>query len=80
MCALPHFVESTKVTSHLLAVHKYNLKNDLTEHANPQRPSYALGREGGLLLCTWPKGGKLSYPLYTAMKSGQELNTRWHRT
>ncbi|MGN6266786.1 MAG: GH116 family glycosyl hydrolase [Ginsengibacter sp.] len=62
MCALPHFVESTKVTSHLLAVHKYNLKNDLTEHANPQRPSYALGREGGLLLCTWPKGGKLSLP------------------
>jgi len=62
MCALPDFVESTKVTSHLLAVHKYNLKNDLTEHANPQRPSYALGREGGLLLCTWPKGGKLSLP------------------
>jgi hypothetical protein len=43
-------------------VHKYNLKNDLTEHANPQRPSYALGKEGGLLLCTWPKGGKLSLP------------------
>jgi uncharacterized protein (DUF608 family) len=62
MCALPDFVENTKVTSHLLSVHKYNLKNDLTEHANPQRPSYALGKEGGLLLCTWPKGGKLSLP------------------
>jgi len=34
----------------------------LREHANPQRPSYALGNEGGLLLCTWPKGGKLSLP------------------
>jgi len=62
MCAIPDFVENTKVTSHLLSVHKYNLKNDLTEHANPQRPSYALGKEGGLLLCTWPKGGKLSLP------------------
>src|SRR5262249_7984824 len=31
-------------------------------HANPQRPSYACGSEGGLLLCTWPKGGELSLP------------------
>ena len=46
----------------LLAVHKYNLKQDLSEHANPQRPSFALGNEGGLLLCSWPKGGKLSLP------------------
>jgi hypothetical protein len=38
------------------------LKKNLSEHANPQRPSYALGNEGGLLLCSWPKGGKLSLP------------------
>ena len=62
MCAIPDFIDTKKITSHLLAVHKYNLKNDLREHANPQRPSYALGNEGGLLLCTWPKGGKLSLP------------------
>ena len=49
-----------------LAVHRYNLRKDLTEHANPQRPTYAFGHEGGLLLCTWPKGGKLSLPfVYT---------------
>ena len=42
--------------------HKYNLCPDLSEHANPQRPTYALGKEGGLLLCTWPKGGELSLP------------------
>lgn len=51
-----------KITSHLTAVHKYNFKTDLSEHANPQRPSFALGNEGGLLLCSWPKGGKLSLP------------------
>ena len=62
MCAIPDFIDTKKITSHLLSVHKYNLKNDLREHANPQRPSYALGNEGGLLLCTWPKGGKLSLP------------------
>ena len=62
MCAIEDFIDPEKVTSHLLSVHKYNLKKDLSEHANPQRPSYALGNEGGLLLCTWPKGGKLSLP------------------
>lgn len=62
MCGLPSFVDDNKVSSHLLAVHKYNLKASLKEHANPQRPGYALDTEGGLLLCTWPKGGKLSLP------------------
>ncbi|WP_018616402.1 GH116 family glycosyl hydrolase [Segetibacter koreensis] len=62
MCGLENFIDRQKVQSHLLSVHKYNLKKDLTDHPNPQRPSYALGNEGGLLLCTWPKGGKLSLP------------------
>ena len=62
MCGLADFLDPIKVRSHLLAVHKYNLKKDLTDHANPQRPAYALGTEGGLLLCSWPKGGKLSLP------------------
>ncbi len=62
MCGLEDTIDAVKLKSHLLAVHKYNLKQNLSEHANPQRPSYALGEEGGLLLCSWPKGGKLSLP------------------
>lgn len=62
VCGLPDFLDTKKVESHLLAIHKYNLKKDLSEHENPQRPAYAVGDEGGLLLCTWPKGGKLSLP------------------
>lgn len=62
MCGLENPVDNSKVKSHLLSVHKYNLKKNLSEHANPQRPAYAVGNEGGLLLCTWPKGGKLSLP------------------
>jgi hypothetical protein len=38
------------------------LKKDLSDYSNPQRPGYALGNEGGLLLCTWPEGGQLSLP------------------
>ena len=62
MCGMGDFVDREKVKSHLLAVHKYNLKKDLRDHINPQRPSFAMGNEGGLLLCTWPKGGKLTLP------------------
>ena len=62
MCGLDDTIDKTKIKSHLLAVYKYNLKENLSEHANPQRPAYALGDEGGLLLCSWPKGGKLSLP------------------
>jgi len=62
MCGLDEILDQEQVTSHLKAVHKHNLKLDLSDHVNPQRPSYALGNEGGLLLCTWPKGGKLSLP------------------
>lgn len=62
VCGLDEMVDADKVTSHLLAVHKYNLKRDLSDFANPQRPSFAMGNEGGLLLCTWPRGGELSLP------------------
>lgn len=63
MCGLDgDLVDVEKVRSNLLAIHKYNLKKDLSEHANPQRPAYALGDDGGLLLCTWPHGNALSIP------------------
>ncbi|UCE47948.1 MAG: hypothetical protein JSW47_20410, partial [Phycisphaerales bacterium] len=62
MAGLGEIVDAEKVRSHLRAVHKYNLKHDLSDHANPQRPAFALGRDGGLLLCTWPRGGQLSIP------------------
>lgn len=62
VCGLKNIVDSGKVASHLNSVYKYNFKSDLTDHSNPQRPSYALGKEGGLLLCTWPKGEMLSLP------------------
>ncbi len=62
VCGLDNPFDDDKITSHLLSVYKYNFKKDLSEHANPQRPAYAVGNEGGLLLCTWPKGGELSLP------------------
>ena len=62
VCGLDEILDNAKVTSHLEAVYKYNLRTDLSDHANPQRPTFAAGKDGGLLLCTWPKGGELSLP------------------
>ena len=62
VCGMPEIFDREKIKSHLVAIHKYNLKSDLTEHANPQRPTFAMGDDGGLLLCSWPKGGKLQLP------------------
>jgi uncharacterized protein (DUF608 family) len=62
VCGLPEPLDPDKVKSHLGSVYSYNLKRDLSDFSNPQRPGYALGNEGGLLLCTWPEGGQLSLP------------------
>jgi uncharacterized protein (DUF608 family) len=62
MCGLEDPLDTDKTKSHLKSVYKYNLKHDLSDHVNPQRPTYALGDEGGLLLCSWPKGEQPSLP------------------
>lgn len=61
---LGDIMDEKKVASHLKSIHKYNLKSDLSEHPTLRRPGYALDGEGGLLLCTWPKGDELSLPFY----------------
>jgi uncharacterized protein (DUF608 family) len=63
MCGLDDdIVDQDKVRSNLKAIHKYNLKADLSDHANPQRPAFAMGDDRGLLLCTWPHGNALAIP------------------
>jgi non-lysosomal glucosylceramidase len=45
----------------LHAIYRYNWRADFWDHANPQR-IYALNDEQGLLLCTWPRGGRPELP------------------
>ena len=64
-CGLGSILDDGKIASHLNAVYRYNFKHDLSVVANPtssRRAAYGLGREGGLLLCTWPRGERLSIP------------------
>ena len=62
MAGLEDFIDDKKVLNHLNSIYKYNLKTDLSDHVNPQRPTYGMGKEGGLLLCTWPRGDDLTLP------------------
>jgi uncharacterized protein (DUF608 family) len=50
------------VNSTLRSIHKYNFIRDLSKHACGQRPGFAQGDDGGLLLCSWPRGGKPTIP------------------
>ena len=58
MCGLDDTIDHAKIKSHLLAVYKYNLKENLSEHANPQRPSFALGDEGWFVIVLLAKRRK----------------------
>jgi uncharacterized protein (DUF608 family) len=61
-CGVEPPLNPDKTRKHLESVFKYNFKPDLSSHSNPQRPTYAFGGEAGLLLCSWPRGGKPSLP------------------
>lgn len=43
------------------AIVEHNFRSDLTTHESTQRV-YALGDEGGLLLASWPRGGRPAIP------------------
>jgi uncharacterized protein (DUF608 family) len=66
VCGLGEIIAPAKVASHLQAVYRNNFKPDLTLHANSQRSTFAQGSEGGLVLCTWPKGGRPPLPFVYA--------------
>ncbi len=61
-CGLGGILDPEKVGKHLASVFRYNFRPDLSAHSNTQRPTFAFGNDGGLLLCSWPKGGKPSLP------------------
>ncbi len=62
LCSVETSQSRESIRSHLAAAYRHNFKPSLWTHANPQRPGYALGDEPGLLLCTWPRGGRPTLP------------------
>lgn len=61
MLQLGDLLDPEHVRQALRSIFRYNWKSALWEHANPQRV-YALNDEAGLLLATWPHGGRPLFP------------------
>lgn len=61
MLHLGDLFDPQHVRKTMASIFRYNWKSDLSEHANPQR-IYALNDEAGLLLATWPRGGRPALP------------------
>jgi non-lysosomal glucosylceramidase len=62
---LGRLLPEAHVRSALASIRRYNVRESLAEHHNVQR-AFALGDEPGLLLCTWPRGGRPSLPFVYA--------------
>jgi uncharacterized protein (DUF608 family) len=62
LCGVESPQDHAEIRSHLSAVYSHNFRRSLADHVCTQRPGYALGEEAGLLLCTWPRGGRPSLP------------------
>jgi uncharacterized protein (DUF608 family) len=61
MLGLGYLFDRQKVKEALSSIFRYNWREDLFTHANPQR-IYALDGEAGLLVCSWPRGGRPEFP------------------
>jgi hypothetical protein len=79
-CGVSPVLNPEKVTGHLLSVYRHNFRKKLSDHANPQRPAYAFAGEGGVLLCTWPRGAKppLPFPYSDEIWTGIEYQAASH--
>lgn len=58
---LPALLDSSRINQTLSSVHRYNFIRDFSKYPHVQR-IYATGKEAGLVLCTWPRGGKPDVP------------------
>ncbi|GIH05416.1 hypothetical protein Rhe02_34830 [Rhizocola hellebori] len=61
VAGLRHILPAEHVRSAVAAVYRHNFRADLTGHHSVQR-TYALPGEAGLVLCSWPRGGRPRIP------------------
>lgn len=61
VCGLGYILPKEHVRQAVRSIYKYNFKESLREHESVQR-AYAYQDEAGLVLCSWPKGGRPKQP------------------
>ena len=79
VAGLGRYLPAERVQSSLRAIYKYNFLNDFRNFSNVQR-TYALNDEKGLLLCSWPRGGRppLPFPYSDEVWTGIEYQVASH--
>ncbi len=79
VAGLGRFLDQTKIQKALDSIYNYNFKENFYNLANVQR-TYALAGEKGLLLCTWPRGGRppLPFPYSDEVWTGIEYQVASH--
>jgi uncharacterized protein (DUF608 family) len=58
---LGYLLPEEHVKKAVYSIFKYNFKSDFSHHVNCQR-TYVLNDEKGLVLCSWPRGGRPRLP------------------
>ncbi len=61
VAGLGRYLPADRLQSALRSIYRHNFLPDFRNFSNPQR-TYALGDEKGLLLCSWPRGGRPPLP------------------
>ena len=79
VAGLGYVLPPAHVREALASVYRHNFKPELSGHESCQR-AYALGDEGGLVLCTWPGGGRerLPFPYSDEIWTGVEYQVAAH--
>jgi hypothetical protein len=66
VCGSGEILDAGKVESHLMAVYRHNFNRRLMDCPDRLRPSLGFGEEAGLVVCSWPRGGRPLLPLVYA--------------
>lgn len=62
VAGLGHVLPAEHVKTAVASIHRFNLRHGFEDHASVQR-TYALADDSGLVLCTWPEGGRPRVPM-----------------
>lgn len=76
---LGYVLDKQHVQTTLRSILKYNWVSDFNNHTNTFR-SFALGKEQGMIMASYPHGGLLDspFPYYTELMTGFEYSTGVH--
>jgi hypothetical protein len=79
LCGLGYVLPEAHVKRAILAVFEHNFRTSFEAHHNTQR-TYVLNGESGLLMCSWPHGGRprLPFPYSDEVWTGVEYHVATH--